>query len=79
MEIMNGAFTGDAEFSQDSDYAITVVFIATWNGACTLDKWHKIKRGDTIGRPVHSSNPFVPIQGYACQACVHSYPRYTDS
>lgn len=75
MGILEDAFTAEAE---DAEFLVVKVFRATFHGHCTLDPWHKIRRNDLIGRVVRGDNPFVPLHGYACAACVHSYPRVEE-
>ena len=75
MGILDDVFTGEAE---ESAYLVTEVFKAQWHGDCTLDPWHRIRRGDLIGRVVPSSNPLVVVQGYACAVCVKSFSRLEE-
>jgi hypothetical protein len=75
MGILEGIFEGEAE---ESEFLITEVFKASWVGDCSLDPWHKIRRGDLIGRAVRGDNPLVNVRGYVCALCVKSYSRLEE-
>lgn len=72
MGIIEDAFTGEAA---DSEYLVTETFKAQWHGDCALDAWHRVRRGDLIGRVVMGNNPLVIIPGYACAVCVKTFAR----
>jgi hypothetical protein len=64
----------EAEDGYD-DYEITAIFEAIYPGTCILNREHKVKRGDKVGRVRHGSNPLVPIGGVACKVCTQDYPK----
>lgn len=78
MSKYEGIFTSGPQEGEEPEVLITTVFKSVFVGDCALDPWHKIKRGDLIGKMVHGSNPLIPRRGYACKLCVREYPRYEE-
>lgn len=61
---------------ENSDpYEVVAVFTSQFSGTCTINREHRIKRGDKVGRVQYSDNPFIAISGVCCEACVNWYPR----
>lgn len=60
---------------EEAEYVITATTLSGFVGVCTLDKGHHIRRNTYIGRVARRDNPFLVIGGWACEACVNSYPK----
>lgn len=45
-------------------------FESQFHGRCTLDREHKIKRGDRVARIQRTDNPMLPISGVVCKNCL---------
>lgn len=52
------------------EFEVIAVFDAQFNGVCTIDREHKVKRGTRVGRVQRADNPMIPVQGVACASCV---------
>lgn len=63
------------ELGAESDYEVTKVFQAAYPGTCNIDRSHRIKRGDRVGRVQRSDNPMLTVGGVCCSRCVSDYPR----
>lgn len=50
-------------------------FPAGYNGTCTIDYDHRIRRGDTVSKVQKVRNPMVPVSGVACAACTKVIPH----
>jgi len=68
----------DSLFSEDDDgvfgeeFVIVATFPAQFKGICAVDDQHAYKRGDFVGKLERSDNPFIPVQGVACNRCVRT-------
>lgn len=49
-------------------------FEALFSGRCTIDRNHKIRKGDEVSRVKLKDNPLIPIPGVACKSCVILMP-----
>ena len=45
-------------------------FEAQYNGVCTIDRDHEIKRRDRVAKVQRADNPMLPVSGVACKNCV---------
>ena len=59
----------------ENDYEVIATVDAQFDGTCCIDRDHKIKRKDRIGKVQLIENPFVVITGFACRHCTAVFPR----
>ncbi len=50
-------------------------FPSGYNGSCTIDYDHRIRRGDVVSKVQKISNPMVPVSGVACASCTKVIPH----
>lgn len=50
-------------------------FETQFPGHCTINRDHKIKRGDRVVRVQRADNPLIPVPGVACKNCTKILPR----
>lgn len=65
----------DEDIIPDHEYEVINVFPSQFNGFCTLDFGHKIRRGDRVVKLQRADNPLVPVPGVACKICALDIPR----
>lgn len=58
-----------------AEFEIERVLIAQYNGICTIDKDHSVRRGDRVAIVHRADNPMLKIQGVACKDCVKLLPH----
>ena len=54
---------------EPDEFEIIAVFDAQFNGTCTIDRDHKVKRGTRVSRIQRADNPMIPVAGVACASC----------
>lgn len=69
------SFLDGTDASTDEAFVIVAVFATQWAQSCTIDRSHRIKRGDMVGKVKRTDNPFIVVPGVACESCVRDYPR----
>lgn len=67
--------TEDYEEPHEEYELIGRTFESMYAGRCTIERSHKVKRGDMVSRVQRSENPFVTVSGVACKTCTKSLPR----
>jgi hypothetical protein len=60
---------------EEIEYVVVAKFQAQFPGFCTIERSHKVKRGDWVSKVQFADNPMVPIQGVACKRCTEELPR----
>jgi hypothetical protein len=65
----------DEDLEPEDDYEVVAAFPASRGGRCFVEQSHKIRTGDLIARIQHSTNPFIPVPGFACRDCARTLPR----
>ena len=58
------------DFIGDKYEIVGRTFESQFHGRCTLDRDHKIKRGDRVARIQRKDNPMLPIAGVVCKLCL---------
>jgi len=59
----------------DVEFEILRTFPAQYHGFCTIERAHKIKRGDIVAVVQRADNPMLPVKGVACRSCVSILPH----
>jgi len=68
----------DSEIQPDNDdieFEIVRVFDALYHGVCTIERGHKIRRGERVAIVQRADNPMLTVKGVACKACVSILPH----
>lgn len=66
---------GEQPDDEDVEFEILRTFPAQYNGFCTIERAHKIKRGDIVAVVQRADNPMLPVKGVACRSCVSILPH----
>jgi hypothetical protein len=66
---------GEQPDNDDIEFEILRTFPAQYSGFCTVDRAHKIKRGDIVAVVQRADNPMLPVKGVACRSCVSILPH----
>ncbi len=74
-EILFDGMDQEEPDSDEIDFEVVRVFQAMYNGVCTIEPAHKIRRGDRVAIVQRADNPMLPVKGVACKACVSILPH----
>ena len=74
-EILFDGMDQEEPDNDDIDFEIVRTFEAKYNGVCTIEPGHKIRRGDRVAIVQRADNPMIPVKGVACKACVSVLPH----
>jgi hypothetical protein len=75
LDMFDSLFDEDDDGSFHSEYIITATFPAQFKGRCRVDDTHVYKVGDYVGKLERTDNPFIPVQGVACNRCIRLIPH----